>query len=85
MSSAFAYDPAKYPTGSTVRVVPRRELEEFFNRWKLHHRLSPEQLEYGRRSARVVRSFMYHGGDILYELDGIHGVWHEPCLQSTAV
>jgi hypothetical protein len=24
----------------------------------------------------------YHGGDVLYELEGIPGIWHEACLTS---
>lgn len=24
----------------------------------------------------------YHGGDPLYKLDGVPGVWHEECLEA---
>jgi hypothetical protein len=76
------YDPAKYPRGALVRVATTRELEAFLLTWKLHHPLRPEQLQYAGHTARVVRSMMYHGGDILYELDGIPGIWHEACVEA---
>jgi hypothetical protein len=75
------HDPAKYPAGALVRVVSPRELERFFRSWKFDHPLRPEQLQYGGQSARVVRSMMYGGGNILYELDGIPGIWHEACVE----
>src|SRR6185369_775311 len=46
------------------------------------HAWRPEQLQYAGHTARVVRSMMYHGGDILYELDGIPGIWHEACVEA---
>jgi hypothetical protein len=76
------YDPAKYREGTLVRVAARKELEAFLKAWKLHHPLQPEQLDYAGRSAKVLKSGMYHGGDILYELEGIPGIWHEQCLEA---
>jgi hypothetical protein len=76
------YDPAKYPKGALVRVVSTRDLEAFLRTWKFHHPLRLEQLQYGGQTAQVVRSMMYHGGDVLYELDGIPGIWHEPCVEA---
>lgn len=75
------HDPAKYPTGTLVRVVSTHDLEAFLHSWKLHHPLRPEQLQYGGQTARVVRSMRYHGGNMLYELDGIPGIWHEACVE----
>jgi hypothetical protein len=80
MSPARAYDPAKYQPGSLVRILPRSELEAFARSWKYHHPLQPEQLLSADVTAKVQRSFMYHGGDMLYELEGIPGIWHEQCL-----
>ena len=28
-----------------------------------------------------MRVGFYHGGDALYELEGVPGVWHEVCLR----
>lgn len=75
------YDPAKYPDGSTVRVATRPKLEDFLHSWKLHNKLQPNQLEFAEHTAKVKRSYMYHGGDILYELEDVPGVWHEQCLE----
>lgn len=76
-----AYDPAKYPVGTMVRVATRAALEDLLRSWKLHNKLQPNQLEFAERTAKVKRSYMYHGGDILYELEDVPGVWHEQCLE----
>jgi hypothetical protein len=76
------YDPAKFQTGSTVRISGRAVLDEFFRSWKLHNPLQPNQMECAEMTSKVARSFMYHGGDILYELEGLPGVWHEQLLEA---
>ena len=81
-SAPSYYDPAKYRDGTEVRIGARPTLETFLREWKLHHPLQPEQLEYAGRVAKVARSMMYHGGDVLYELSGIPGIWHERCLEA---
>ena len=60
---------------------PARALDEFKQRsWRYHHPLTVEQLAFAARTAVVQKVGFYHGGDVLYELDGIHGMWHEECL-----
>ena len=76
------YDPAKFKEGAAVRVVDRAALEEFDRTWKLHNPLQPEQLEHAGKVTRVKQSSMYHGGDILYLLEGLPGIWHECCVES---
>jgi hypothetical protein len=71
---------AEFPKGSEVRVASRSELETFQKEWKYHHKLLDEQLEYAGTIARVARISFYHGGDELYELEGVRGIWHECCL-----
>ena len=66
--------------GSVLRVVDRALLEEFFRTWRYHHKLAPEQLEFAGSSGRVIWIGAYHGGDMLYTLDTIPGIWHERCL-----
>jgi hypothetical protein len=73
---------AEYAEGSEVRIVSRLDLEEFMRTWQHHNKLRPEQLEYADRIARVESVGFYHGGDELYKLEGIPGVWHEPCLRN---
>jgi len=69
-----------FPVGSTVRIADRGELQEFQRTWKYHHKLNPDQIEYAGRVAEVERVSFYHGGDVLYELRGVPGIWHQQCL-----
>ena len=80
----MAYDPAIYRDGAQVRIADRTTLDEFRRSWKLHHPLQRAQLKYAGRLAKVARSFMYHGGDVLYDLKGIPGLWHEQLLEAGA-
>jgi len=73
------YSP-DHPEGSHVRILSRAELEVFRENWKLHNPLTADQLNYAGRSAVVKAVGYYHGGDELYELVDVPGVWHEACL-----
>jgi hypothetical protein len=75
---------SKFQVGSNVRVAPGEYLEKFMRTWRYHHKLSPEQIQYAGQSAVVERVSFYHGGDVLYDLVGIPGTWHEQCLFSDA-
>jgi hypothetical protein len=82
-SQGSCYDPAKFGVGTMVRLASRPVLEGFLRpAWKFHHPLSADQLEYGERSAKVLSTAMYHGGDVLYTLEGVPGIWHERCLEA---
>jgi len=76
------YDPAKYREGDQVQVAPTAVLRAFQESWKLHHPLQPEQIGHAGRKAKVLKSLMYHGGYILYQLEGVPGIWHEQCLEA---
>lgn len=69
-----------FPAGSQVLIADKPALEQFLVTWKFHNPLKPEQLTYAGRSAKVAKVGFYHGGDPLYILEGIPGVWHEQCL-----
>lgn len=71
---------AEFPVGSSVRILGREFLERFLKDWKYHHPLEQIQLEYSGRLAEVMSVTFYHGGDELYELLDVPGVWHEECL-----
>lgn len=73
------YNP-DFPVGTRVMVRDLEYLQKFHDSWKLHNRLLPEQLKYAGETAVVKDIAFYHGGDELYTLDGIPGVWHEHCL-----
>jgi hypothetical protein len=81
-SDRLFYGLAKFPQGSRVRVAPRRTLEEFLATWRFHHKLQHEQLAYAAQVAEVEEIFMYHGGDILYKLVNLPGIWHQHLLES---
>ncbi len=69
-----------FPAGSSVRIVDRPMLEQFLQTWKFHNPLKPEQLAFAGKTEKVANVGFYHGGDALYVLDGIPGIWHEQCL-----
>ncbi|HMD85398.1 MAG TPA: hypothetical protein VKO18_11950 [Terriglobia bacterium] len=81
-SERLLYPEGKFPKGTKVRIADRVFLEQFAATWKYHHKLQPEQTAYADRIAEVEKVGYYHGGDVLYWLVDIPGVWHETCLRS---
>ena len=75
------YEP-EYPEGTFVRIADRTALERFLAEWRYHNKLQAKQLAFAGQRARVTSVSFYHGGDELYVLDGIPGVWHEQCLHA---
>jgi hypothetical protein len=73
---------ASHAEGSSVRVAERKGLEDFARTWKLHNPLTPEQFAFAGRETTVKSVGYYHGGDVLYVLQDLPGVWHERCLES---
>jgi hypothetical protein len=73
---------AAFPKGAKVRVADRQFLERFMAEWKYHHKLQAEQLAYASIVATVEKVGFYHGGDVLYNLMDIPGIWHEQCLSA---
>ena len=73
---------AEFPKGSRVKIATRPFLENFKTNWKLHNKLVSEQLEFAGQTAIVESVGFYHGGDELYRLKDIPGIWHEQCLEA---
>jgi hypothetical protein len=73
---------AEYPIGSVVKIAERDALEDFMRTWKFHNKLRPQQLDYAGMSGPVKSVGFYHGGDELYQLEGMPGIWHECCLEA---
>ena len=71
-----------FPKGSKVKIKSRSLLEDFLVSWKLHNKLNPEQLSYAGQIAEVETVGFYHGGDELYKLKEIPGIWHKQCLEA---
>jgi hypothetical protein len=63
----------EFPKDSIVQIADRAFLENFLKTWKLHHKLDSQQLNYSNKIAKVKSVGFYHGGDELYELDGVPG------------
>jgi hypothetical protein len=70
-----------FPAGTSIRVADRPFLELFIKEWKYHHKLTPDQLAYADQKTIVTTVGFYHGGDPVYALDGIPGIWLESCLR----
>lgn len=73
---------ATFPKGSKVRVISRGALEIFARNWNYHHKLEAEQMKFAGAAAIVKEVSFYHGGDQLYVLEGVPGIWSEPCIES---
>jgi|HubBroStandDraft_3_1064219.scaffolds.fasta_scaffold968915_1 hypothetical protein len=71
---------AKYAAGTRVRIQSLDDLERFKREWKYHNKLTDDQLTYAGAIAVVGEVYFYHGGDPLYVLLGLRGLWHEECL-----
>jgi hypothetical protein len=75
----------RYPVGSPVKIAPFETLEEFMRTYKYHHALVPEQLRYAGMLTIVRTVEYYHGGDVIYTLEGTERfAWLEPCLRDAA-
>lgn len=72
----------EFPKGSRVKIADRSALGEFLKTWRLHNKLQPEQLEYADQVVEVDSVGFYHGGDEIYMLKGVPGIWHEQCLEA---
>jgi hypothetical protein len=79
MKEPIPYKEA-FPEGTRVRVADRIFLEQFMAEWKYHHKLRPDQLPYADRETRVKAVAFYHGGDPIYTLEDVPGLWLEQCL-----
>lgn len=73
----------KFPVGTVVRISDLSRLEEFQRTWRFHHKLQEIQLEFAGQIAEVANVSYYHGGDVIYQLQNIPGIWHEQCLEAS--
>jgi len=72
----------KFPVGSEVRIGDEDFLAGFLRSWKFHHPLDPGQIFFAGKAAKVEKVGFFHGGDVLYNLCGVPGIWHEECLRA---
>jgi hypothetical protein len=71
----------QFPKDSIVRVRDRAALESFKKEWRFHNPLSDAQLDYAAKEGRVAAVSYYHGGDVLYTIEAMPGLWHEQCIE----
>jgi hypothetical protein len=67
---------ADFPVGTRVQIADRQTLDTFRRDWHFHDPLQEEQLVFAGRISTVSRVGYYHGGDELYTLKKIPGIWH---------
>ncbi len=72
---------ALFEVGAPVRIQSLDALNAFRSSWKYHHPLVEEQLAFADHRATVDTVGYYHGGDVLYTLKEVPGIWHEQCLE----
>jgi hypothetical protein len=72
----------RYPPGSKVKIVDTQQLATFRRTWAFHDPLQDSQLAFAGHTAVVGTVGFYHGGDALYKLRDLPGVWHECCLEA---
>jgi hypothetical protein len=71
---------AEFAVGESVRIADLDTLRNFVRNWHYHHPLNRDQMAYANHVGKVKSVGFYHGGDELYQLKGIPGIWHEQCL-----
>jgi len=71
---------AEFDVGARVRVQSLEVLERFQRDWKYHNPLTDQQLSYAGSRSQVKEVGFYHGGDALYSLTDVPGIWHEQNL-----
>ncbi|MGH9439222.1 MAG: hypothetical protein ACRD22_15325, partial [Terriglobia bacterium] len=76
MANANYVYRSKFKAGSRVRIASRELLESFMRTWGYHHKLLPEQLAFGGRTAEVERVSFYHGGDVAGSSNAFSILWH---------
>jgi hypothetical protein len=73
---------ARFARGTRVRVKARPAPDEFAKGWNWHHPLEHGQFAAAGKEFEIQSAVYYHGGDVLYVLSGVAGIWHEACLES---
>ena len=71
-----------FPIGTEIQIAELAQLEKFRDTWRYHHPIQPEQLGFAGQQATVSHVAFYHGGDVLYTLTEIPGLWHECCVHA---
>jgi hypothetical protein len=71
----------KFPVGSRIRILDSEFLSKFKSEWRYHNPLTEEQMKFAGTETTIESVGYYHGGDVLYSLHNVPGIWHETCLE----
>lgn len=71
---------AQFPLGTRVRAADREDSSAFNENGVSITRFKPTTSHAGSHAVVSDVGF-YHGGDVLYTLENVPGVWHERCLE----
>jgi len=71
----------QFPVGTKVQVKDEGSLRQFQERCKSRRPISLEQIETAGQVDVVTNVGFYRGGDVLYKLQRLPGIWHEECLE----
>ena len=74
----------QFEAGDDVEIVDRETLEELRDHWKYVARPTEDQMRYAGLKTKVKRPTFYHGGYVLYELEGAPGSWLSPTIKAPA-
>ena len=77
-------DKPLFPVGSRVRIAGVNSLRDFMRpQYKYHHPVTESHLAHADEVHEVVEVADYHGGDLLYSLNGLNQLlWLERCLRA---
>ena len=80
MGKTKGLNKAEFEVGSEVRIADRAFSRVFSKPGSTTTSSSPSSSNTPAASAKVKDVTFFHGGDEIYTLEGIPGVWHEECL-----
>jgi hypothetical protein len=70
-------------SGDSLRSPADRDVLDAFRRdWRWHHPFEETQLPFAGQTTQIKKVSFYHGGEELYELAGVPGIWHGQCLRA---
>jgi hypothetical protein len=68
--------------GENVKIKPPEFLRQYLAPdWRWHNPLDSDNLKFAGGVFAVVDIGYFHGGEVMYELQGIRGFWHEDSVE----
>jgi len=70
-----------FKKGDKIKINDKDYLLNFQRTWKYHHNITDDQIKYAERLAAVKDVYIYHGGEVMYALKSIPGIWLEQLIE----